>query len=519
MPHVFRKVINLDQKNREFIWDTLATVGDDGAHRFEVGLCDAEKRIDLSGASVQLIVRRADKKDRILAGSIENNYAIATLDEHCYALAGQVRCTVLIKVNGSTLTGVRAYLDVAEGLGGSVVDPEGHIPNLTDLLNELKNLRDATKKANDVVSHPPRIDDSTKCWSVWNATHEAYENTGVSAVGANGYTPRIGENGHWFVGDNDTGVEARGPAGKNGDGAGTVTAITANGQKYEPDETGNVDLGIINSENDNSSVPAGGLAGQVLGKISNEDGDVGWITPPSSNASKLPDGGTAGQTLVKQSDEDGDAQWDDLDLANATYSDPDSEGVSEDGHVMLVNSDLLGGKPPEYYTSAGGLKSDPREEETDPETGNPLPINANQLGGVDASEYLQKSNVVNNCTTEAEGFVADARALKTLRDMFGVVKSVMYNPGGLFTAPIEFYKVGKIVYLHWNSRVTQNISGWTAFGTVPEGYRIASSDGCYFLDTNSKTIRLRTAADGGLSLDTSVPADTLMCFDIMYLTT
>ena len=26
MPHIFRQVINLDQKNREFIWDTLATV-------------------------------------------------------------------------------------------------------------------------------------------------------------------------------------------------------------------------------------------------------------------------------------------------------------------------------------------------------------------------------------------------------------------------------------------------------------------------------------------------------------
>lgn len=43
-------------------------------------------------------------------------------------------------------------------------------------------------------------------------------------------------------------------------------------------------------------------------------------------------------------------------------------------------------------------------------------VNANALNGKSADEYLQKSQVVNNFTTTGEGFVADARALKTLHD-------------------------------------------------------------------------------------------------------
>ena len=45
--------------------------------------------------------------------------------------------------------------------------------------------------------------------------------------------------------------------------------------------------------------------------------------------------------------------------------------------------------------------------------------NASKLGGVDASDYVQKSQVVNNFTTTEEGFVADARALKELSDRIG----------------------------------------------------------------------------------------------------
>ncbi|WP_338769926.1 hypothetical protein WAF17_10895 [Bernardetia sp. ABR2-2B] len=84
-----------------------------------------------------------------------------------------------------------------------------------------------------------------------------------------------------------------------------------------------------------SSVPIGGLTGQVLAKRSNTDNDVEWIAPPSGGvqlpdgtghhskflqttdeglawSSPLPSGGTTGQVLTKRSNTDNDVEWIDV---------------------------------------------------------------------------------------------------------------------------------------------------------------------------------------------------------------
>ena len=60
-------------------------------------------------------------------------------------------------------------------------------------------------------------------WFVWSPTAGDYVDTEVQAQGndgADGHSPYIGANGHWFVwssgGWTDTGVNAQGPAGKDG---------------------------------------------------------------------------------------------------------------------------------------------------------------------------------------------------------------------------------------------------------------------------------------------------------------
>lgn len=69
------------------------------------------------------------------------------------------------------------------------------------------------------------------------------EDTGVKAQGKDGVTPHIGENGNWFLGDDDTGVKAQGGVtphiGENGnwflgeEDTG-VMAQGSDGQKGEP---------------------------------------------------------------------------------------------------------------------------------------------------------------------------------------------------------------------------------------------------------------------------------------------
>ncbi len=54
------------------------------------------------------------------------------------------------------------------------------------------------------------------------------EDSGISAIGVPGQTPHIGENGNWWIGDMDTGITAHGAQGATGE----VPYIGANGNWY-----------------------------------------------------------------------------------------------------------------------------------------------------------------------------------------------------------------------------------------------------------------------------------------------
>lgn len=134
-----------------------------------------------------------------------------------------------------------------------------------------------------------------------------------------------------------------------------------------------------------------------------------------------------------------------------------------------------------------------------------------------SQQKVDKANVVNNFTTTEEGFVADARALKVLNDTFGIVQSTRYTTEYL-DAAIEFYKVGKIVYMHCKGNATKEIAAWVIWGVMPEGYRVASADGCYFIEANSISAKMRTDRTGEMKMDKTIAAGTSVNFDIMYIT-
>ena len=73
-------------------------------------------------------------------------------------------------------------------------------------------------------------------------------------------------------------------------------------------------------------VPAGGSAGQILQKRSQEDYDTEWVTPDGY----VPAGGSAGQILKKSSSENYDTEWDSLDAGDVSF---DSSLTYEAGTV------------------------------------------------------------------------------------------------------------------------------------------------------------------------------------------
>ncbi len=89
--------------------------------------------------------------------------------------------------------------------------------------------------------------------------------------GENGLTPRIGDNGHWWIGDTDAGIKARGDDGDNGkdgqngrdgiDGTpGSVVTIGENGNWFIDGE----DTGVPSRGQDGED---GKIAGEIFGKF------------------------------------------------------------------------------------------------------------------------------------------------------------------------------------------------------------------------------------------------------------
>lgn len=175
--------------------------------------------------------------------------------------------------------------------------------------------------------------------------------------------------------------------------------------------------------------------------------------------SGVPAGGSEGQTLVKRSDEDGDAEWADMDLTDTTYTDAENEGVDEEGNILIVNADKLGGKEP--------------------------------------SEYLQKSQVVNNFTTTQEGFVADARSVKMLNDDLGfrlkyariTYETMSFAPGSQSFIPttipegapesgtviaVVLYSQYDNVFYQWNPQLLSGIRDVNTYSFAVNNLRGAS---------------------------------------------
>ncbi|MCM1031549.1 MAG: hypothetical protein NC410_08955 [Oscillibacter sp.] len=99
--------------------------------------------------------------------------------------------------------------------------------------------------------------------------------------GKDGTTPHIGSNGHWYLGNSDTGVVAKGVDGKDGKN-GDTPVIGENGNWW----IGGVDTG----KSSNASIPAGVI---TMWSGSVEDIPTGWKLCDGSgvlsNGSRVPD--------------------------------------------------------------------------------------------------------------------------------------------------------------------------------------------------------------------------------------
>jgi hypothetical protein len=87
----------------------------------------------------------------------------------------------------------------------------------------------------------------------------------------------------------------------------TISSVLPGTDEFDAATVGQLDDKFA----DVHSVPAGGTAGQVLGKIDGTDYNVTWVnqTGGGSDGGNVPAGGTTGQVLAKSTDADYQTEW------------------------------------------------------------------------------------------------------------------------------------------------------------------------------------------------------------------
>lgn len=139
-----------------------------------------------------------------------------------------------------------------------------------------------------------------------------------------------------------------------------------------------------------AAIPTGGTAGQLLAKQSDTDHDAAWIDPPETE--------TAESILEKLKTVDGEGSGLDADMLGGTAA-----------SSYVKKTDIIGGSAPEVVQKAYRLQRPGGESFGTAEVmikndfvGSSASLsvnNADKLGNVAASNYMQKSSYVNSNET------------------------------------------------------------------------------------------------------------------------
>lgn len=132
---------------------------------------------------------RPDNKAVLLNTELDDNCCATTLSQFCYSKCG-IGALVTRCYHGPNglITVSKILFRIEHGFDAEIIDPEGTLPSTEELEAAISRLEALTSEIQ----------------------------TKLDQGEFDGETPYIGENGHWWIGETDTGVSAT-PAGSGGE--------------------------------------------------------------------------------------------------------------------------------------------------------------------------------------------------------------------------------------------------------------------------------------------------------------
>lgn len=130
-------IIDIDlesgQIHRSFAHKAIGE-GDKNGNRYGIRAYRNGTPVDLTGCMVTGYFIRADQTTIIIEGVASENKAYVELNQNCYVTEGNF--ALAIKVTGGGITGTMRIVDgtVVNTVAGTVVDPGGTVPDLSELM-------------------------------------------------------------------------------------------------------------------------------------------------------------------------------------------------------------------------------------------------------------------------------------------------------------------------------------------------------------------------------------------------
>ena len=118
------------------------------ADAFRVEVMQGGQKVDLTGVSVHGLLYVAQTRQTVpLAGSVEGNAASVVLTSACYAVPGYASLCVQLHADDVWHTLLKVNFCIGRTGSDQIIDPDGVLPSLSDLLAEIDNMRAATATA------------------------------------------------------------------------------------------------------------------------------------------------------------------------------------------------------------------------------------------------------------------------------------------------------------------------------------------------------------------------------------
>lgn len=136
---------------RTLIRPALLT-GDSQAHTFRLAVKRGGGDADITGASVAAYFVRGDGVTVPITGSVEGSVALVTLPEGCYRVPGRFQLVVKLSLDGAVSAVFWGDGAVAASDTDAILDEEGVIPSLDEVLAQVAAAEAAAASANSAAA-------------------------------------------------------------------------------------------------------------------------------------------------------------------------------------------------------------------------------------------------------------------------------------------------------------------------------------------------------------------------------